>query len=151
MSSNDTINSSKDLEGKTKIELLRLIDTREVWNKNYVKAGINGLVGLNRSKDILNIKSGDIFNHKGLKHPCLIIKVTKTECIHLLLTSEVTCDGILIKLRTRFTDYQELYVTSTLGFLNNARILDQYILSIDQKQVLEVKKLLKLKYKGLFK
>ncbi len=146
----DTIVAA-DVQGKTKEELLQLFDTKQNWSKGIVKHAINTLVDKNKPPKPISLKVGDTCFHRGLKHPCLIIKVNKIDCIHLLLTSEVLTYGLLGKLNTRYTDWQELYVSSTIGYSDNIRLLSDYIISIDQKQLLSIKKLLKLKYKGLFR
>jgi|SRR6188508_1312349 len=139
-----------DVQGKTRDELISIFDTKQSWSKGIVKHALGSIKNPNKLRPLL-LKIGDICYHKGLNHPCLIIKVGPSHSIHILLTTEVTSHSLITKIKSRYQDWQESYVTSSMGISENMSLINNYLISIDTKQVLEIKKLLKLKYKGLWK
>lgn len=133
---------------KTRFELVEIFNTKQSWDKSVVKHAINTVKSNNKSTPN-KVLVGDIFFNRGFGHPAIIIKVIKDRCICLSLTTEETNCGIIKKLDSRFLNLQNSYVTSSIGESLDNHVIEQYITTVEVKEVNSIKKLLKQRYETI--
>lgn len=94
-----------------KKELIRLLSSDKFSLKNALKWA-EALEGKYSYNNISVVKVGDVYMHKGLRHPYIILKKVKSGYLCGLITSDKDCSEILFKGESRFND--EIYFTKTL-------------------------------------
>jgi len=141
------ISKPEDLQGLTKEQFLLVLDNNEL-NVKQIKTIINSMKFNQICQQTNELKIGDIVTCR-LRHPSLVIKIKNNLVYSVLLTTEETTEGILMKSNSRF--FTTSYLTNTVVVHSLTDSISRFIgLYDNNKDIIEIKKKLKEFYKQLF-
>lgn len=127
-------NLQEKITGLTRERAIQLIQTDpNLLDRKLICHLISTMKGARSYMKPKTPKVGDIFMHKELLHPALLIKIKKGVCYCLLITSEEKCVGIIHNVNTRLFDG---YVTSTLVVCYPNKVMENIISVYENKKEL---------------
>lgn len=135
-----------ELQGLTKEQAIILIEGKSVWTQKEVRTIVHGLK-IKTYMHVDKLKIGDIYIHRVLSHPAVVISIKNNICYSLLITSEETTEGILDEAKTRYLIYPS-FITATM-VSNTVEYAQKNLVAIygNNKHLAAVKK----KFKELIK